>query len=686
MKKHIALMATALLAVATVLSVILYFAGLEPEPDPSTPDYASMDKTELSALVVMNPSWAQPRERLARLLLQEHQAHAALEHMLVLAWDDWDMAKLEEEFQQILDQSGQADSCLNLLAEQRRSWLWPRELAVKISLSIGESEHLLSNIPILLQHDSRHPLVVAALEEYSPTAPLIAWKIASQLGENDAGQLAYTMVQEESHENINAIINNYPDQPLARVLAAHQSGGSDGLEQLLALEAAGFTPWNEAQYTSIKIDLLLQSVPITISPEYLKHLDFAQVISRVNTSNYTLTEEEQSFALDLLLTMEAEQAPPAPRVYSFVKQQLLQRVVPRESHQRQVTEAYFDHVLPQQLFGVLENWMEKLYWSGYDEHGQMEAVQMGGGILAQQPGWEHIEVLLSPPEYPPHQGILHQEDRLDQGQIVQLSLAPDGEQIIYLTANTLWWYNLGEEEYYLAQSLPHVEEYVIHWTPNSTTVALEYRVPEFGNRVQLYSTQETEILWEEDIKMATVLGWQDNNTLLTTVNSREGYDVSSIDITGSSETVTTLPQQPVLTPTGKLAWTLVEDKLLRVSVQGKEDEFLLPRTNLDILGWLQGDRGIIMKSRGGAQYLLDFATGKITELKINGKFTPYPSGWTLENKVPGIFTFGLVNHVMILDIEDMSLQSTGILSHYGAFSGRDYYWNILSGNIYVHSY
>ena len=96
MGRRATLILTALLAIMTVLCLIIYLGVLKRTGDDPRPDYTSMDKAELSALILVNPDWHEPRARLAQLLLEEGKAVAALEHILVLAWGDWDVSDLQQ--------------------------------------------------------------------------------------------------------------------------------------------------------------------------------------------------------------------------------------------------------------------------------------------------------------------------------------------------------------------------------------------------------------------------------------------------------------------------------------------------------------------------------------------------------------------------------------------------------------
>lgn len=688
MRRPITLMLAALLAVASITCLIVYLGGITP-PEPE-PDYTDMNRQELSALVAVNPNWHEPRAQLAQLLLQEENAASALQHMLVLAWAGWDTDPLESDLVSLVQNNpSQADSCLTLLAEQRPSWLWPKELTVKIATVANRDSFVLDNLSALLKFNSAHPLAINALEKFQKTNPVTAWEIGNKLGSEYLGQVAYsiaTLAPETRAGVIRGILEKHPEQPLAQLVAAYDLGGSAGLDTLLTLEEAGLEPWDSKQYSRLKLDLLFQTMPEEITILHWRNLDFDEIILRAENVIQSQQNQEQSLVLNLMLAMEMQGFQPADgNDYSFIKSQLLQAVIPREAHHLKVTENYFANVLPAHIFYTIENWMEKLSWAGYDEHGQMQAIETAAGVLAQMPGWDHIETVLNPPPAPACLAILTTENRKDQGQIYQLSLSPDGTQLIYFTAKTIWWYDLEKQQYRLVQTAPLPGDYFIHWSPNSRTAVLERQHPEFGNLLQFYSTTQGKALFETEIHLATVLGWQDNTTLLLSRETANGFIVSSLNqITRRSQVVTILPHQPVLTPAGKIAWAQAEGKTLTISIQDVETKYELPCEGLAIAGWLPGDRGVLLQTSNGRYLVLDFATGKTTELEIRGTFLPHPSGWRIDNKIPGTFSLGLLNHIMILDLEDMSLSHTGILSYYGDFSGPGHYWHIHSGNIYIY--
>lgn len=682
MRKHLSLMFTALLAVATIIIVVIYYGNLKPAGDDLPPDYTVMTKAELSALVTVNPNWNEPRAQLTRLLLEEGQADTALQHMLILAWSDWDMSSLENQYYTVIHKHPeQADACLSLLASQRKNWLWPREMLVKTATVVNRGDYVLAALPDLLLENPSHPLAIAALEEFLGKEPLIAWEIGRLMGTSYLGQVVYSvnaLPEQARSQVIPAIVEKYPDEPFAEVLDACLQGGSQGLDKLLALEEAGLTPWDALQYSEVKLALLFQALPQEINDLHLRHLDFSASIARASTAHKSLSEQEQGLALNLLLALEETGLQPPDAVeYSFAKYPLLQAVVPREAHLRTVTEAYFAHVLPNHIFYIIENWAEKLYWTGYDEHGQMQAIQTAAAVLARDPSWSHIAAVVQPPYAPAHQAILASENRRDQGQISQLSLSPDGNQMIYFTANTIWWYDLQQQQYRLAQTAP-AEDCEIYWSPDSRTAVLKS-----GNTLQFYSTGQPGMLLAFELGEGTILGWQDNHNLLSAQEVPEGFLVNSLDIrTGLNKAVATVPYTPYLSPTGKLAWANIIDNQLTINIQGITSRYTLPGEDLALISWLDGDRGVLLKS--GKDYLiLDFVTGAITQLAIKGNFIPHAPGWSMNNKIPGTFTLGVVNHVMVLDLETMTLNHTGIQSYYGAFSGN-FYWQVHSDTVYIY--
>jgi hypothetical protein len=157
-----------------------------------------------------------------------------------------------------------------------------------------------------------------------------------------------------------------------------------------------------------------------------------------------------------------------------------------------------------------------------------------------------------------------------------------------------------------------------------------------------------------------------------------------MDVTsGHIRAIGTFIHQPVLTGTGKLAWANIEDKSLTINIQNSETYYTLPQTDLLIAGWLPGDRGLLLKSGEGTYYLADTATSEITVLDFPS-FHPHAPSWRLDNKILGSFSLGLVNHILVLDIDSMELTHTGIVSYFGAFSGSGYYCHVYSGNVYIY--
>jgi len=679
-------MLTALLAIITVIFIIIYLGGLQPASEP-LPDYTTMDKAELSALVLVNPNWHEPRARLARLLLDEENAASALQHMLILAWADWDTMSLEKALINLIQEDpAQAEACLALLADQRLSWLWPKELSVQIALIINKAGIIMDNLPALLRNNSQHPLAMTALTKYMREDPLTAWEIAALLGPDYLGQVTYTIFSlplENQAVVIPAIINKHPQTPEAMILEA-LADGENGLESLLKLEEIGFQPWDNVQYSEIKLKLLLQASPNTVREEHVRHMDFAGIIKQ-SDSVRTLSEGQQSYLLDLFLVMEELGHEPAEqKQYSYLKYTLLQSVVPREAHLRELTESYFLYILPEDIFYLIENWSEKLYWAGYDEHSLMRNIDFAASVLAETPQWAHIKTIITPPAPPAAMAVLTADDRRDQGQINKVSLSPDGTQLIYFTANTIWWYDINRQEYRLAQSTSQHESVSVHWAPDSRSFVLEHSNPQADNRIQVFTIGQTDAM-EANIDQAMVMGWQDNSTLLLATKTPTGYRVSGMmPANGRTSTVDFHQHQPVLTPAGKIAWAFVSGNVLDISIQNSVSSFRLPEEELTVLGWLPGDRGILLSSKAGEFWLIDFATGKVKEFDVKGTFTPYSQGWSMDNKILGSFALGLVNHVMILDIENSLLEHTGIVSHFGGFSGPDYYWHIYAGSIYIY--
>jgi hypothetical protein len=681
-------MLAALLAVSTLIFVIVFIAG-QRNPDDIRPDLATLSKAELAAMIVVNPSRHDARAQLALLDLREGNAPAALQNMLLLAWAKWDMKTLELELEsQLRKDSSQAEACLTLLDDQRRNWLWPREMAVMIGTVANKAGHVLDNLPPLLIQNPEHPLAIKALAEFQNSNLATAWDIAVLVGLKYPGQIINAIVslpQEEQAEITAVISANYHDHLLVRLLNAHLSGGSVGLDSLLALEDEGLEPWDLRQYSRIKLSLIFQANPETITDSHIRNLEFSETITRVNAVQSN-SAPEQSLALNILLAMEERGHQPRNiSEYSSIKYQLLQAVVPREAHHLTVGPEFFLHVQPDHLLYLIENWMEKLSWAGYDEHGQITAINMAASLLSAEPGWSHIMSVVNPPPPPLFHSSLDSETRKDQGQIYQLSLSPDGQQIMYFTAKTIWWYDLVDKEYRQVQTIPQAGDYFVHWAPDSRTVVLERRHPELGNSIQFFSSSHVGFISELYIQQATVLGWQDNNTLLISVELSEGYRVSRVyQETSLIQAVSSLPHRPVISPSGKIAWSEISDDVLTINIQGVETKHFLPQANLAIVNWLPGDRGVILQSNSGEYFALNFATGKHKAFDVKGSFTPYAPGWRTDNKILGTFSLGLLNHVMLLDLEDMSLTHTGILSYYGNFSDSNHYWHIHSGTIYIY--
>jgi hypothetical protein len=645
-----------------------------------------MDKAELSALILVNPDWHEPRARLAQLLLEEGKAVAALEHILVLAWGDWDVSDLQQNLLALIeDKPDHAQGCLTLLGQQRQSWLWPKELAVQIAILSDQVEPILANLPALLKANAQHPLAEAALEKYLDSDPLAAWGIA-RLMSGKLGQVVFAILQlpaQEQADLVPQILEKYPQEPMATVLAAGQLGGETGLNMLLSLEDEGFQPWNLGQYSEIKLRLLLQALPAPLEDRHLRNLPMAKAIALAQPVR-SLTPPEQSFVLDLLLTMEEMgQEPPDANQYSYAKSALLQTVVPREAHLREVTEAYFRHLISRHIFAVMEDWTEKLHWAGYDEHSLTENIKLAASILARDPQWAHIDSVFNPPPPPEPLATLPAEARRDQGQINQVSLSPDGRHLVYFTANTIWWYDLQDQQYRLAQSVSDTEAITVHWAPDSRSLALEL-VFEGGNSILYHTLDSTGVPWQIEVDQARIMGWRDNSTILLRTGSSPSCTVSIMDVTsGHIRAIGTFIHQPVLTGTGKLAWANIEDKSLTINIQNSETYYTLPQTDLLIAGWLPGDRGLLLKSGEGTYYLADTATSEITVLDFPS-FHPHAPSWRLDNKILGSFSLGLVNHILVLDIDSMELTHTGIVSYFGAFSGSGYYCHVYSGNVYIY--
>lgn len=685
MGKRLTLMLTALLAISTILCLVLYMGGLNPAAEEPMPEFGNMDKPELTALVLVNPDWHGPRAQLAQLLLDEGKAVAALHHMLILAWAEWDMADMQTELVGLIsDNPYLAQDCLNTLASQRSGWLWPKELSVQIATGTDHVDQVLANLPPLLKNNSQHPLAEAALAKYLSSKPLVAWDIGLMMTDK-LGQVVYTILQlpvEEQSEIIAAIQTKSPKEPLTSVLTAAQLGGEAGLEMLIALED-NFSPWDLGQYTEIKLQLLLQVLPNPLEEKHLRNLQFAKAIALADPI-HPLTDPEQSFVLDLLLAMEGLGQEPQDTIqYCFVKSTLLQAVVPREAHLREVTEAYFQHLDSRHLFFVMEDWAEKLHWAGYDEYSLMQDIKIAAGVLALDPQWAHIESVMNPPKPPTPHTTLPSESRRDKGQINRVSLSPDGNQIIYFTANTTWWYDLEEQQYRLAQSIANTDNVSVHWAPNSRSLVLELAM-ESGNSILHFSLEGTGFPWEMEIKQSQVLGWRDNSTLVLSTSSASEYTISVLDSQSKRiVSIGTSIHQPVLTNTGKIAWANISEKSLTICIQSSETSYNLPAKDLDIAGWLPDDRGVLLRSASGKYYLADTGTGEIVELDFQS-FSPHALGWRLDNTITGSFSLGLVNHIMVLDIDDRKMTATGITSYFGNFSGLDYYWHVYAGSIYIY--
>ena len=687
MGKRLTLMLTALLAVATVIFVIISIAGQNNLEDNQGPDFNDMSRTELTALMVVNPNKHEARALLALMDLREGDAPTALQNMLILAWANWDMSSLESELEtQIRNNPSQADSCLTMLKDQRSSWLWPKEMSVMIGTIAGKGNYVLDNLPALLSDKSDHPLALRALEEFLKTDILVAWDIGVMLGSKYSGQVVNSIVNLplQQHELVNAISEKHPDNKQARLLGAYLSGGDTGLDGLLHLEEEGLEPWDPRQYSKIKLSLIYQASP-EITEEHLRYLDFSETVSRANQAVQSQSVQDQSLGLELLFAMEKlGHQPRNINEYSSIKYLLLQTVVPHRAHELTVTPEFFQFIQPGHMLYLIENWQEKLSWAGFDEHGLMQAINFAADTLAQEPGWSHISSIINPPFPPAHKSVLDSEHRKDQGQIYQLSLSPDANHIIYFTSNTIWWYDLKDEEYRQVQTMPQAGDYSVYWTPDSRTFVLERQHPETNNAIQFFATNHTDVS-EFDIGQATVLGWQNNSTLLITSKVNNVYRVSRVNAeTGQTQAVTTQLHPPVLTSAGRIAWTETSAKTLTISIQGVESKYSLPK-DLVITDWLPGDRGVLLQSSSKDYYILDFATNSITEIQVKGSFTPYAWTWRGDNTIYGIFSLGLLNHVLLLDLEDMSLSHTGILSYHGDFSGSKHYWHIHSSSIYIYN-
>ena len=136
-------------------------------------------------------------------------------------------------------------------------------MAVQIAILSDQVEPILANLPALLKANAQHPLAEAALEKYLDSDPLAAWGIA-RLMSGKLGQVVFAILQlpaQEQADLVPQILEKYPQEPMATVLAAGQLGGETGLNMLLSLEDEGFQPWNLGQYSEIKLRLLLQALP-----------------------------------------------------------------------------------------------------------------------------------------------------------------------------------------------------------------------------------------------------------------------------------------------------------------------------------------------------------------------------------------------------------------------------------------
>jgi hypothetical protein len=206
---------------------------------------------------------------------------------------------------------------------------------------------------------------------------------------------------------------------------------------------------------------------------------------------------------------------------------------------------------------------------------------------------------------------------------------------------------------------------------------------ESGNFLQVQFHEPNSNPREIEVGQARILGWRDNSTMMLWSGSSPRNTVSTLDVdSGRIQAIGTFINQPVLTSTGKLAWAAIDGKSLTISIQYSETIFTLPQEGLSVSGWLPDDRGVLLQS-GTKFYIADIVTAEITELDIPS-FHPHAAGWRLDNKITGSFPLGLVNHVLILDIDTMKMAHTGIISYYGAFSGQSYYWHVYSSSIYIY--
>lgn len=612
-----------------------------------------------------NPDWHEARSLLVDVELGDQNPVAAMPLLIALRQANWDTLSQEGKLMEMLTLDT-GTKCIEVLIAQGQS-VWAMEFAVKIALLL-DSPALARGTVLPLYELAPNSRQVARAWALVTKGDLVeAWRIAMQLGTKYIQELLQQIPGSETGTLLPQLISIDPTVPEFLITQAREMGGQQGLDLLLALESADWSPENHSQYPHIKFTLLQSANPQQVDAKMMAHISWEVIENKLRSLVQAEMYEEVQTAFQLLMVLaDGDLIPKFEQIDPGLRLAMLQIVCPQH-----LNPSFFSGISAPDLYTLVEQWVSGSGWDR-DEFPPATTILLLE-YLAQDPLYRSrslvLKAIVAPPPEPEPDRIYYHEVRRDQGQLRHWEASPDLRHVLYTgyDSEKTYWYDLDKQDHVAEIEAPL---YGV-WDSQHGMVAL---IPQDGGeKLYIYNTSTAakvaEFAWSDSV----VLGWQDGRLLLAAPQG-SGYMVEALSpITKTRSSLTSTPLLPTLSQTGKIGYILKQAKGIQVVLNEAESTYTGSWTAQpwEMHGWLPEDRGLVLKAE--AQYgILFFADGVFLPLDIEG-FTPHPQGWLDQDRVVGTITVG-TRAVFILDIRDRSLTHTGIdWAQNGTLAGKHAY-------------